>query len=369
MRLERFELVRVRLPLVRPFRTSFATQTERDILLIHVETSDGEGWGEAAAHAAPYYNEEFVEASALVLERFALPELAALDDIRSESVAPALARIKGYPAAKAGLEMAVLDAELRARGVRLADHLGGVRAQVEVGVSVGITGSVAELVDVVAGYVGEGYLRVKLKIEPGFDIEPVATVRTAFPDLALQVDANAAYSRLDFERLVELDAFALLMIEQPFAADDLGSHAALAERVATPICLDESITSLEAADRALAAGAASVLNLKVGRLGGLLACKAVHDLCVQRNAAVWCGGMLECGVGRAANVALATLPGFSYPGDISASDRYFHRDLTEPFRLVGSKLSVPSGPGLGIHVDEDALADLGALRKDVRVLP
>lgn len=367
MTLERVELVRVYLPLVRPFRTSFGTQTGRDILLVHVETDAGEGWGEAAAHAEPYYNEEFVDASMLVIERFAVPALAATPGLTSGSVARSLARIKGYPAAKAALEMAILDAELRACDTPLAEHLGGVRSKIDVGVSVGITESVGALVDLVASYEAEGYRRVKIKIEPGFDVEPVAALRGAFPDLALQVDANAAYTAEDLDHLARLDAFNLLMIEQPFAVDDLASHVALTRQIRTPVCLDESIVSLRAAEQALGAGAATVINLKVGRLGGVLTCKAVHDLCRQRGVAVWCGGMLESGVGRAANLALASLPGFAYPADISASDRYFHRDLTEPFVLAGSQLDVPTGPGIGVDVDESTLKDLGALRRDVAV--
>ena len=365
MTLRRVELVRVDLPLVRPFRTSYGTETHRDVLLVHMETDDDEGWGEVAAQAGPFYNEEFVDASAMVIERFAVPALAAADHLTAADVGPALARIKGYPAAKAGLEMALLDAELRASGTRLADRLGGVRDAVEVGVSVGMTGSVATLVEVVAGHVDEGYRRVKLKIEPGFDTEPVGAVRDAFPDLPLQVDANASYGPSDIEHLCALDAFGLLMVEQPFAADDLATHAALARQMATPVCLDESITSPRAAAAAIDAGACSIVNLKVARVGGLLACASLHDLCRERSVPVWCGGMLESGVGRAANIALATLPGFTYPGDISATSRYFHRDVTEPFELTGSQLAVPTGPGLGVTVDEGALAELGGTRRDV----
>ena len=365
MTLRRVELVRVDLPLVRPFRTSYGTETHRDVLLVHMETDDDEGWGEVAAQAGPFYNEEFVDASAMVIERFAVPTLAAAVHLTAAGVGPALARIKGYPAAKAGLEMALLDAELRASGTRLADHLGGVRDAVDVGVSVGMTGSVATLVDVVAGHVDEGYRRVKLKIEPGFDTEPVGAVRDAFPDLPLQVDANASYGPADIDHLCALDAFGLLMVEQPFAADDLATHAALARQMATPVCLDESITSPRAAAAAIDAGACSIVNLKVARVGGLLACASLHDLCRERSVPVWCGGMLESGVGRAANIALATLPGFTYPGDISATSRYFRCDVTEPFELTGSQLAVPSGPGLGVTVDEDALAELGGTHRDV----
>ncbi len=365
MKLEAVETVRVPMPLVRPFRTSFGLQVARDVLLVHVRTDVGEGWGEAAAHAEPYYNEEFVDASQLVIERFLVPAIVARGDFHSSDLSEIFRRVKGYPAAKAGLEMALLDAELRAADERLVDALGGVRSAVAVGVSVGITSSIDELVATVDGYVGDGYQRVKLKIEPGFDIEVLTAVRAAFPDLALQVDANAAYTSSDLELLRRCDHFNLLMIEQPFAVDDLETHAILAASMATPICLDESIVSLAATRRALDAAACSIVNLKVGRLGGVLSAKAVHDFCCERGVATWCGGMLESGIGRATNVALAALPGCVYPGDISASERYFSQDVTEPFILENSTLAVPRGPGLGVTVDLEAIRTLGGISRKV----
>jgi O-succinylbenzoate synthase len=359
-RIEQVELVRVAMPLVRPFRTSFGVQETRDVLLVHVVTDVGEGWGECAAHAEPFYNEEFTEAASVVLRRWLVPAVLALDEPSGDAVASACRQVKGYRAAKAGLEMAVLDAELRAQGRSLADRLGGTASHIDVGVSVGITPTVAELVEQVRGYVADGYRRVKLKVMPGWDVEPVGAVRDEFPDLALQVDANAGYSPAEADVVVSLDRFDLLMIEQPYPPEELRAHAELAARLRTPICLDESILSVGHALDALDIGACTIVNIKVGRVGGVLEAARIHDACRARGVAVWCGGMLETGIGRAANVALASLAGFVFPADISASERYWRRDITEPFVLVGSTIAVPAGPGLGVTVDVEALLDLGA---------
>ena len=260
--------------------------------------------------------------------------------------------VVGHPMAKAALEMAVLDASLRARGESLSAHLGGTRDAVDAGVSIGIAASVEALLETVAGHVAEGYKRIKLKIEPGLDVEPVAAVREALGDgVLLQVDANAAYragATEDVDALSALDELGLLLIEQPLPARDLRGHAALAARLRTPICLDESIEDLADAQEALDLGACSIVNIKSGRVGGLAEAVRIHDLCVSRAVPVWCGGMLETGLGRAANVALASLPGFTLPGDVSASRRWFAEDLTEPFELVDGQLVVPTGPGLGV---------------------
>jgi O-succinylbenzoate synthase len=365
MRLERVELVRVAMPLVRPFRTSFGVQQTRDVLLVHVTTDVGEGWGECAAHAEPFYNEEFTEAALMVLRRWLVPAVMGLQQLDGAAVAGACRQVKGYRAAKAGLEMAVLDAELRAAGTPLARHLGASRPAIDVGVSVGITPTVPELVQQVRDYVADGYDRVKLKVMPGWDVEPVQAVREAFPDLRLQVDANAGYEPSDAGTVAALDRFGLLMIEQPFPPDEVAAHAALAASVGTPICLDESILSVGHAMAALDAGACSIVNIKVGRVGGLLEAVRIHDACRARGVPVWCGGMLETGVGRAANVALTALPGFTFPADISASDRYWRRDITDPFVLHGSTIAVPHEPGLGVQVHTDVLAELGAVHEQI----
>jgi o-succinylbenzoate synthase len=359
MKLRQVELRRIRLPLVSPFRTSFGTEQARDILLVKVTSDEAEGWGECVAGAEPLYSSEYTDGAQHVIREHLLPRLLAVPDLAAHRVAPALAAVKGHPMAKAALEMAVLDAELRARGVALAEHLGAVRETVPSGVSVGIADSIPQLLDTVAGYLDQGYARIKLKIEPGWDVEPVRAVRERFGDVPLQVDANAAYSLGDAPQLARLDPFELLLIEQPLPADDVRGHARLAKRLRTPLCLDESITSARAAADAIALGACAIVNIKAGRVGGYLEARRVHDVCAANGIPVWCGGMLETGLGRAANVALAALPGFTLPGDTSASDRYWRRDLvTEPFVLRDGALRVPDGPGLGVTVDAALLEEV-----------
>jgi O-succinylbenzoate synthase len=359
MKIDEVELRRIRLHLVTPFQTSFGTQTDRDVLLVRVAGPDGEGWGECVALSEPLYSPEYVDGAAHVIEHHLLPRLAALADPAAHLVARALAEVKGHPMAKAALEMAILDAELRVAGVSFASYLGAVHERVPSGVSVGVIGSIGRLLDAVAAYVEQGYVRIKLKIQPGWDLAPVQAVRESFGDgLALQVDGNTAYTLAHAQELARLDAFGLLLIEQPLAEDDLAGHAELARRVRTPICLDESITSARAAVDAISRGACSVVNIKAGRVGGYLEARRVHDVCAAHGIPVWCGGMLETGLGRAANVALAALPNFTLPGDTSASDRYWQSDITTPFLLENGHLAVPSGPGLGVSPDPDALAQV-----------
>jgi o-succinylbenzoate synthase len=359
VKIDRVELRRVRLPLVSPFRTSFGTESARDILLIEVKGPDSCGWGECVAMSEPLYSPEYVDGAHAVIRDHLLPRLSALCPAPDpESVGPALSAVKGHPMAKAAVEMAILDGELSGRGQSLGSYLGAVGEFVPAGVSVGIMGSIPELLDAVAAYLDQGYLRVKLKIEPGWDLAPVRAVRERFgDDLLLQVDANTAYTLPDAGHLAELDAFGLLMIEQPLPEDDIAGHATLAGRIKTPVCLDESITSASVAVDAVTRGACSIVNVKAGRVGGYLEAVRVHDACAALGVPVWCGGMLETGLGRAANVALAALPNFTLPGDTSASDRYWHRDLTEPFVLERGTLRVPTGPGLGVSPKPDVLAD------------
>jgi o-succinylbenzoate synthase len=359
VKIQGVELRRVHLPLVSPFETSFGVQFERDALLVRVVTEAAEGWGECVAMEEPLYSAEFVDGATEVIRRFILPRIAAGRCSSGATVAPLLAVLKGHPMAKAAVEMAVLDAELRAAGQSFGSYLGAERARVPAGVSVGITASVGELVDQVARYLEAGYLRVKLKIKPGWDVEPVRAVRERFGDeLLLQVDANTAYTLGDARHLARLDPFELLLIEQPLPEDDVRGHAELARLIRTPVCLDESITSARAAADAIALGACSIVNIKAGRVGGYLEARRVHDVCAANGIPVWCGGMLETGLGRAANVALAALPGFSLPGDTSGSDRYFDRDITPPFVLESGHLAVPTGPGLGVEPIEEVLKDV-----------
>jgi O-succinylbenzoate synthase len=355
MRLEHAELRRVHLPLVAPFRASIGTLHHRDVLLVHVVAEGGEGWGECSAFGEPFYSYEYTDGAHDVMKRHMLPLLFARGDVRADDVASILAPVRGHPMAKAAVEMAILDAELRAQGRSFGEHLGACRAEVDCGVSVGIHERVEDLLRTVEGYLAEGYKRIKLKIEPGHDIDDVRAVREQFGDILLQVDANTAYTRADAHHLAELDAFELLLIEQPLPEEDVRGHAELAKVVRTPICLDESITSAAAAEDAIAMGACSIVNIKAGRVGGYLEARRVHDVCAANGVPVWCGGMLETGLGRAANVALAALPNFTLPGDTSASGRYYAQDIVEPFVLREGTLAVPTGPGLGVSPLEDEL--------------
>ncbi|MEX0991319.1 MAG: o-succinylbenzoate synthase [Actinomycetota bacterium] len=350
------ELRLVHLELVRPFTTSFGTETMKEAILVKVETDVGEGWGESVTGADPAFSEEFNDDVWVVTREFLAPTLFESGDVVPEGVAAALGGYRGHRMAKSALEMAILDAQLRTEGRSMASAFGGERDRVPVGVSVGITPTVEEMVEQVAGYLAEGYQRIKLKIKPGFDLEPVGAVRAAFPDIMLSVDANAAYDRDDLEIFRSLDAFGLLMIEQPFHHEDLVDHAWLQERIETSLCLDESIRSESDARAALELGSCRIVNIKPGRVGGYLEAKRIHDLCLDADVPVWCGGMLETGLGRAGNLALASLPGFTLPGDISASRRYFHEDLTEPFEVeADGTMAVPQGPGLGVYPDEGRL--------------
>lgn len=366
MKVEAVELRRVLMPLRGAFRTSFGTETSRDILLVRVRTPEAEGWGECVAMAEPLYSPEYVDGAQEVIARFLLPRLFAAGEVAAADVAALLAPVHGHRMAKAAVETAMLDAELRASGTSLAAFLGAERDRVPCGVSVGIAGSIPELLDQVQGYLDQGYRRIKLKIEPGWDVEPVRAVRERFGDVPLQVDANTAYRLEDTELLAALDPFDLLLIEQPLPEDRVLEHAALAKAVRTPICLDESITDTRTAVEAIRAGACAIVNIKPGRMGGYLEAKRTHDACAALGVPVWCGGMLECGVGRAANVALAALPNFTLPGDTSASDRYFATDITEPFVLDDGHLAVPSGPGIGVTPRPEALDELTTSVSEVR---
>jgi O-succinylbenzoate synthase len=360
MKLERLELRRIALDLVTPFRTSFGVETNRDVLLLRVTTDVGEGWGECVASHEPAYSAEFVEAAALVITRHLWPTLSASGEVAAADVAGRLRRFKGHQMSKGALEMALLDAELRAASTSLGDRLGSTRDRIPSGVSVGIFDSLDELVRQVEGYIADGYVRIKLKIEPGWDIEPVRLVRELIgPGTPLQVDANTAYTRDDIAHLCKLDEFDLLLIEQPLPEEDILGHAQLARASATPVCLDESIVSVHTAIDAIDLGAVEIINIKPGRVGGYLEAVRIHDVCVERGIPVWCGGMVETGVGRAANAGLASLPGFTLPGDISASTRFYARDIVlDPITVVDGYVAVPDSPGLGFELDHAFLDEI-----------
>ncbi|GAB3250820.1 o-succinylbenzoate synthase [Kineosporia babensis] len=359
MRIERVVLRRVNLPLVSPFRTSLGIEYDKPAVLVQVITKDSEGWGESVSGFDASYSSEYIESTLDVLQRHLLPPLLAAEQVTASTVAGLMGGVKGHRMAKAAVEMAVMDAELRSYGMSFATSMGAVTDRVASGVSVGIMDSVPELLDAVTGYLEQGYQRIKLKIEPGWDLAPVRAVRERFgDDLVLQVDANAAYTLGDARHLARLDAFDLLLIEQPLDEEDVRGHAELARQLVTPICLDESIVSARSAADAIALGACRIVNIKPGRVGGYLEARRIHDVCAANGIPVWCGGMLETGLGRAGNAALAALPNFTLPGDVSASDRYFATDITEPFVLRDGCLDVPSGPGLGVSPLPDVLAEV-----------
>lgn len=365
--LEGFELRVLHIPLVSPFTTSFGTETVREVIIVRALTADGDGWGEIVTQQAPLYSSEYTQGAWDVALRWLAPALLDAHELSPEQVAPTLEPFVGHRMAKAGLELAVLDAALRAQDRPLGDYLGAVVDRVPSGVSVGIQPTPEDLVAVVGGYLESGYARIKIKIKPGRDVADTAAVRDSFGTIPLQVDANSAYTLDDADTLAELDRFDLLLIEQPLQEDDLVDHAILAERLRTPICLDESITSVKAAADALRLGSAAVVNIKAGRVGGYLEAVRVHDLCRDAGVPVWCGGMLETGIGRAANAALAALPGFTLPGDVSASDRFYARDIvTEPAVLEDGHVRVPTGPGLGVEVDPLALEEFTVARELLR---
>ncbi|MDR7485543.1 MAG: o-succinylbenzoate synthase [Armatimonadota bacterium] len=352
MRIDAVELRQIEMTLRSPFETSFGREQTLPAILVRVQADGLEGWGEAPTGMGGLYNEETHESVWAILERYIIPPLLGREMPSLQGFARQAARIRRNHMAKAAVEAALWDLEAQRRGKPLAALLGGERERIVAGVSVGIEPTVDELLDRVDSYLRAGYRRIKIKIKPGFDVEPVRRIRERFGDILLQVDANSAYSLSDAATFEALDAYNLLLIEQPLAEDDLVDHAKLQARLRTPICLDESIVHARAARAALELGSCRVINIKPARVGGLWEAVAIHDLCRSRGIPVWCGGMLETGIGRAANLALASLPGFTLPGDLSASDRYFEEDLIDPPVTLNADgtITVPTSPGLGVRV-------------------
>ena len=349
MRIERVEVRELALPLRDPFETSFARTTRKEFLLVSVSADGVTGYGECVADRDPFYLPETNGTVWHVLDEFLIPLLLGLDITHPREVLPGLARVRGHEMAKAALEMAVWELWARRQGVPLHRVLGGDKTAIEAGVSVGLQDDEAALVRKVEAEIAAGYRRIKIKIKPGRDRALVRALRARFGPVPLMVDANSAYTLDDAARLAELDEFALMMIEQPLGWSDIVDHATLQRLIRTPVCLDESIRSADDARHALDLGACRVINIKAGRVGGFAASLAIHDLCLARGVPVWCGGMLESGVGRLANVHLQTLPGFSLPGDTSASARYFEEDLVDPPVVVSTdgRIAVPDRPGIG----------------------
>jgi O-succinylbenzoate synthase len=357
MNITQITLHHLRMRLQSPFETSFGRIDTRDCLMIEACADGLVGYGECVADRDPGYSYETAATAWHVLRDFLVPAVLSREISTPQELQSRLNLVRGHPMAKAGLEMALWDLFGKQQNRSLRDLLGGTRERVAVGVSVGIQPSPSALVDTVAGYLEQGYGRIKIKIKPGRDVEETRAVRRAFPDTRLQVDANSAYSLKTAEALLPLDDLDLLLIEQPLEEDDLWDHSRLQPRFRTPICLDESILSDRHARQALEMQACRVINIKAGRVSGLSQAVAIHDLCFGLGVPVWCGGMLETGVGRASNLALASLPGFSLPGDISASDRYYAEDITDQrFSLNSdSTITIPTGPGLGITIANQAL--------------
>ena len=356
MRIERVELRIVRMPLTRPFATSSSLRVHQEHILVKVLADGLVGWGECASPVDPYYSEETTETCWHVLKDFLVPSVLGQPWTGIEGLTGLYRNVKRNNFAKAGLEMACWDLLAQVEGHPLHKMLGGTRDEILSGVSLGVEQDIQRLFGLIDQYLDEGYRRVKLKIKPGWDVDVVRQVRERYPDLPLMADANSAYKISDLPTLKQLDEFNLMMIEQPLAHDDIIDHAAIQKELRTAICLDESIHSAEDARKALDLGSCRTINVKVSRLGGLLEAKRVHDTCSERGIPVWCGGMHEYGIGRAANIAISSLPGFSIPGDVSGSDKYYAEDIVAPsIRATNGAIKVPNGPGLGYTPNEERI--------------
>lgn len=357
MKLEKITLTHLRMPLVSHFETSFGRIYDRESILITIHAEGLVGYGECVADRNPGYAYETSGTAWLILKDFILPAIYGEDITNPEDFRSRVKNIKGHEMAKSGAEMAIWDLFGKKEDKSLQTLFGGVKPKVAVGVSVGLQDTPKDLIHAIENYLSDGYGRVKLKIKPGRDVGDVSAARTAFPNLKLQVDANSAYTLESAQAIQPLDNLELLLIEQPLAEDDLWDHHILQQKFKAPLCLDETIISARHARQAIEMDACRIVNIKAGRVGGLTEAIKIHDLCYTADVPVWCGGMLETGVGRAANLALASLPNFLLPGDISATDRYYAQDIThERFTLnADSTIDVPTAPGLGVTIDKDAV--------------
>jgi O-succinylbenzoate synthase len=365
MKIDRITLREVRMTLLHPFETSFGVTHERRVLLVEVESGGVSGWGEATVKGRPLYNEEFFDASWALLKDVLGPKLRERPVERASELAERFDFIRGHRMTRAALETAVWDLEARQKNEPLWLHIGGTREVIDCGVSIGIQPSVEQLLEKIAKELADGYQRIKIKIKPGWDVDVVEKVRKRFPDILLSVDANSAYRLSDAPHLKRLDDYNLLMIEQPLADDDILDHVKLQAMLETRLCLDESIRSARHAEQAIEAGACRIVNIKLGRVGGFAEAILVHNVARAHGVPVWCGGMLESGVGRAHNIALSTLGNFSLPGDVSASKRYWSRDIIKPEVTVSplGTITPPSTPGLGFEVDRKYIESLEVRRE------
>jgi O-succinylbenzoate synthase len=368
LELERIELREIELPLKWPFETSFGRTTRRRIMIVRVfDKSGAYGYGECTAPEDPFYNHETIDTAWTIVTDFVGPILNAARIQKAEQVNGALARIRGNRMAKGGVEAAVWDLEAKLVGKPLWLHIGGKRSEIACGVSIGLQASTDALLEKVTREIEAGYQRIKIKIKPQQDLALVAAIRSRYPDIRLSVDANSAYSLEDIELLKKLDHYSLMMIEQPLAPGDLVDHAKLQREINTPICLDESILTVADARHAHELGSCKIVNIKLGRVGGHAEARSIQEFCASSGTPVWCGGMLESGVGRAHNIAMSTLEGFTLPGDVSASARYWEEDIIDPAVTVSPQgtISVPTGPGIGYKVNEARVESLVKRRKEV----
>jgi len=358
MKIERVVLRQIRMPLVHFFETSFGRTHERDIILVEVIGDGASGWGEVTAGENPFYNEEWTESAWLILRDYAVPRVIGKNLSSADEVAPLTEHIRGHRMALGGLEVAIWDLEARLNNRPLWQQIGGgARREIPCGVSIGIQDSVPQLLDKIERELAAGYQRIKMKIKPGWDVDVIRQVRERFPSIKLMADANSAYTLQDADHLRRLDEFYLMMIEQPLAHDDIIDHAVLQSKLQTPICLDECIRSAHHAEQAIRLRAGGIINIKLGRVGGFREAKRVHDVAQVAGIPVWCGGMLEAGIGRAHNIALSTLPNFILPGDVSASKRYWKRDIICPAveTTASGTIEIRDEPGFGYTIDHDFL--------------
>ena len=366
MRIEKVTLRLMEMEMKAPFTTSFGTFKTREFILVEAVDADGtSGWGETVAFNVPFYSEETVKTNWHMLEDYLIPLILHKEIEHPDEVNEIFAPIRKNNMAKAAIEGAIWDVYAKQNNMSLAEALGGKRESIDVGISIGIQDTVEELVEIVRGFVNEGYKRIKVKIKPDWDVEVMRTLRSEFPDTAIMADANSAYSLNDTALLKQLDEFDLMMIEQPLASDDIIDHAKLQKELSTPICLDESIHSLEDAKKAVELGSTKIINIKIGRVGGLTEAVKIHDYCQENNIPVWCGGMLESGIGRAHNVALTTLPNFTLPGDTASSSRYWEKDLIEPEVVsVDGLIEVPKAKGIGYKVNLETVDQFTVDKKE-----
>lgn len=370
LQLDRIELREIELPLRLPFETSFGRTTRRRIMIVRVfDKSGAYGYGECTAPEDPFYNHETIDTAWIIVTNYVCTLLAGARIGRADEVNEALARIRGNRMAKGGVETAIWDLEARVAGRPLWQHIGGRREEIACGVSIGLQADTETLIDHVAREVEAGYQRIKIKIKPGRDVSLVEAVRSRFPGIKLTVDANSAYSLNDTGLLKRLDDYSLMMIEQPLAPGDLIDHSKLQREINTPVCLDESILTVADARHAHELDSCRIINIKLGRVGGHSEARLIQEFCADRATPVWCGGMLESGIGRAHNIAMSTLEGFTLPGDVSASGRYWDEDIIEPPVTVSPQgtITVPSGAGIGYEVNERRLRSLVRRREEVRL--